>query len=352
MSVLPTQLFGGNFQDAEGNLLSGGYLTLLLSNDESVGESQICAGVEITVPLDAFGNVVSSPGVFVYATDVMIPINAYYRVTGYTAEGQTAWGPNCQQIPSGGVGAGTFDLGSWTPNTVISWFPSPQPVTLEVNGAPSSSQTKQNLVEGANVTLTDLGSGNIEITSSGGSSISAGTNVVSIPWVYSYALSSAPLNAMETYSTAVCIFPAQLIQANPSKWKVTINVYDSGVGDINFDDFAIVRTLPGSLTVIDFTPITFGGNHSFSLPPGYNTSDAISLPIDPLHDYYFMLHSVYKQTSVTTQLICLNMASAPAFAAGVMGGGIVDEIGTSPIQNPVVPSGLTEGVWIVSWQAA
>jgi len=348
MSASEVMLTGGHFQSSDGTVLAGGYLTFLLSQDASVNDSQICAGVEITVPLDAFGDVVSSPGVFLWGNDVLSPVNTYYRVTGYAADGQTVFGPNNQQV----VGTGTYDLGQWTPNTVISWFPSPQPVTLEVNGAPSSSQTKQNLVEGANVTLTDLGSGNIEITSSGGSSISAGTNVVSIPWVYSYALSSAPLNAMETYSTAVCIFPAQLIQANPSKWKVTINVYDSGVGDINFDDFAIVRTLPGSLTVIDFTPITFGGNHSFSLPPGYNTSDAISLPIDPLHDYYFMLHSVYKQTSVTTQLICLNMASAPAFAAGVMGGGIVDEIGTSPIQNPVVPSGLTEGVWIVSWQAA
>ena len=168
MSVLPTQLFGGNFQDAEGNLLSGGYLTLLLSNDESVGESQICAGVEITVPLDAFGNVVSSPGVFVYATDVMIPINAYYRVTGYTAEGQTAWGPNCQQIPSGGVGAGTFDLGSWVPNTVISWFPSPQPLVLEVNGETASSQTLLNITGSG---VTDEGNGTIQISGGGGLSL-------------------------------------------------------------------------------------------------------------------------------------------------------------------------------------
>jgi hypothetical protein len=164
MSISLTQLVGGSFQDSLGNLLSGGYLTLFLSNDEVVGDAQICAGVEITVPLDAFGNVVSSPGVFVYATDVMTPINAYYRVTGYTAEGQTAWGINNQQIPSGGIGGGTFDVSQWIPNQVISWFPSPQPVTLEVNGTLSSSQTVQNLVNGLSIRITDLGSGTTEIT--------------------------------------------------------------------------------------------------------------------------------------------------------------------------------------------
>ncbi len=54
MSISLTQLVGGSFQDSLGNLLSGGYLTLFLNNDEVVGDAQICAGVEITVPLDAF----------------------------------------------------------------------------------------------------------------------------------------------------------------------------------------------------------------------------------------------------------------------------------------------------------
>jgi hypothetical protein len=163
MSVSLTQLVGGHLQDAEGNLLSGGYLTLVLNNDETVNDSQICAGVAITVPLDAFGDVVLSPGVFVWATDVLSPPNAYYRVTGYTAEGQTAWGPNSQQISSGGVGGGTWDIGQWIPNQVISWFPSPQPVTLEVNGLPASSQYTQNLVNGNGVTVVDAGSGEIEL---------------------------------------------------------------------------------------------------------------------------------------------------------------------------------------------
>ncbi len=153
------QLLNGHFQDSEGNLLSGGYLTLVLNNDESVDDSQICAGREITIALDAFGDAVASPGQFIWGNDVMSPVNSYYRVTGYTANGQIAWGPNNQQV----VGTGTFDLGSWIPNQVISWFPSPQPVTLEVNGLPASSQYTQNLVNGNGVTVVDAGSGEIEL---------------------------------------------------------------------------------------------------------------------------------------------------------------------------------------------
>jgi len=161
MSAAMIQLVGGQFQDAEGNPLSGGYLTLLLSQDCSVNDSQIAAGIEIKIYLDAYGSAIDSPGQFVWGNDVLSPVPNYYRVTGYTAEGQTAWGPNNQQIE----GTGTFDLGLWTPNSVISWFPALQnAISLEVNSQPASSQTLQNLVEGPNVTLTDLGSGQVEVS--------------------------------------------------------------------------------------------------------------------------------------------------------------------------------------------
>ena len=159
MSASEVMLTGGHFQSSDGTVLAGGYLTFLLSQDASVNDSQICAGVEITVPLDAFGNVVSSPGVFLWGNDSLSPTNTYYRVTGYAADGQTVFGPNCQQV----VGTGTYDLGQWTPNTVISWFPSPQPVNLEVNGSPASSQTTQNLVSGSGTNVVDEGGGTIEI---------------------------------------------------------------------------------------------------------------------------------------------------------------------------------------------
>jgi hypothetical protein len=126
MAAVMVQLVGGQFQDAEGNPLSGGKLTLELSQDAAVNDSQIAAGVEIIVALDANGSAVISPGQFAWGNDVLSPPNTFYRVTGYTAEGQTAWGPNNQQIE----GIGTFDLGSWTPNAVISWFPALQNAIL------------------------------------------------------------------------------------------------------------------------------------------------------------------------------------------------------------------------------
>ncbi len=352
MSISLTQLVGGSFQDSLGNLLSGGYLTLFLNNDEVVGDAQICAGVEITVPLDAFGNVVSSPGVFVYATDVMTPINAYYRVTGYTAEGQTAWGVNNQQISSGGIGGGTFDVSQWIPNQVISWFPSPQPVTLEVNGTLSSSQTVQNLEAGANVTLTDLGSGNISIAAAGGgSSIPVGSNVVSIPW------SSEPNSNValtDTAGTAVVVIPASKILCFPSHSTISmfINAAPSAPGGAPFpiDQIAISRTLPGSKIIVDTTNISFGGNFSPTLPAGINTSDSIALQIDAEHDYYVMVHGVYPGVYALYSMV-FSGGLCDLYSGG-MSEGVTNLIGVSPIQTPTVANGELSGNWLYAWQAS
>ena len=113
----PCTLTGGAFQDSEGNLLVNGYLEFILSQDCSVsGSGNICSGVKIRIALDSSGNVVG--GSSIWGNDVLSPVNTYYRVTGYTAAGQPAWGPNNQQ-----VAGSTFDLGTWVPNQVISWVP-------------------------------------------------------------------------------------------------------------------------------------------------------------------------------------------------------------------------------------
>ena len=120
MSVTKTELIGGNFQDAAGNLLAFGYLRLRLNTDEAVvGVGQIVSGIVIQINLDGNGVVVA--GQYVWANDVMTPVNNYYVVTGYTAAGQIAFGPNNQQVVSGGVGGSTFDTGTWIPNVAISW---------------------------------------------------------------------------------------------------------------------------------------------------------------------------------------------------------------------------------------
>ena len=168
-----TQLIGGGFQDALGNVLANGYLTLRLSQDCTVsGSGTICSGIDITIQLDSNGNVASSTSTpsatnqYVWSNLVMSPQNNYYRVTGFTAEGQRAFGPNNQQVASGS----TFNLDSWTPNTVISWFPPLQPppqILLEVNNTPTASQVIANFVASSGITITDEGGGVIQFAASG-----------------------------------------------------------------------------------------------------------------------------------------------------------------------------------------
>src|SRR5437016_9876641 len=120
-------LINGSFEDAEGNLLANGYLVMRLSQDGAIsGVGQICSGIDITITLDSSGNVNASQSV--WGNDQMTPINSFYRVFGYKANGQLAWGPNNQQVNGSG---GTFDVGTWIPNTVLNWTPSLQSLILQ-----------------------------------------------------------------------------------------------------------------------------------------------------------------------------------------------------------------------------
>jgi hypothetical protein len=184
------QLVGGGFQDSEGNVLENGYLEFFLSQDTSISSvGNICSGIAVSVQLDSSGNVASSsstptaPNQYIWGNDVMSTPNTFYKVLGYTASGQPAWGPNNQQV----VGSGTFDLGTWIPNTIYSWTPPVQPLTLEVNGVAASSQILQNLVQGSNVTITDEGSGDIEISASGGATFSGSGAFFFGPGLYDLA---------------------------------------------------------------------------------------------------------------------------------------------------------------------
>ena len=167
MSAAKLELTGGGFQDSEGNVLALGYLVFKLSQDSEVNGSQICSGVEITINLDVVGN--AATGQYIWGNDALSPVNSYYTVTGYTAEGQPAWGPNNQQV----VGTGTFNLGSWIPNQVISWVPPVQSGTaIEVEGTALSSSSVADFVNTGNVHFTDAGGGQIEATATG-----AGTSI-------------------------------------------------------------------------------------------------------------------------------------------------------------------------------
>ncbi len=155
MTMTKTQLIGGLFQDSRGNVLVNGYLIFKLNQDNAVtGAANIAAGIEITIFLNSSGGVDTGTAQYLWATDILSVPNAFYRVTGYTSQGQPAWGPNNQQVVSGGLGGGTFDVGLWVPNSVFSWTPPNQPVSLQTNGTPNAVQTIENLKAGANIALT------------------------------------------------------------------------------------------------------------------------------------------------------------------------------------------------------
>lgn len=160
MPATKVQLIGGPFEDAEGNVLALGTLEMKLNQDESIsGVGQIAAGITVTIQLDINGNVATSPAQSVWGNDQMLPINSYYRVKGFTANQQLAWGPNNQQVIGSG---GTFDVGTWIPNVVLSWFPAPQALAIRVNGTLALNQSVLDFTDNAGITWTIASDGKIQ----------------------------------------------------------------------------------------------------------------------------------------------------------------------------------------------
>ncbi len=147
-------------------------------------------------------------------------------------------------------------------------------------------------------------------------------------------------------STYCQIVPQNQIMALPARWTITVSAPSSTATT----QWGVARTLPGSYTVIDITPITFqGGNASPTLSSGLNTSDAVSLQIDNSHDYWFF---VYGSTNVKLNCSATIGVNVGAFIGGYMSGSPYDWFTASPtaVPNPPVPSGnLT--CWLYSWQA-
>jgi hypothetical protein len=108
------QLQGGGFRDGEGNPLANGYLTFDLPTTGVQTDGIFITQQTVKIPLDANGDVVTSPLQYIWGNDNLLPDGTYYRVTAYSADGQPVWGPNNQRV----VGSETFDLGTWIPNSV------------------------------------------------------------------------------------------------------------------------------------------------------------------------------------------------------------------------------------------
>ncbi len=197
MPVSTNTIIGGGFQNAEGSPLANGFLIMKLSGDEvAMSVGQIDAGTKIRVPLDSSGNVFGT--VSVWPNDVIQPVNSYYTVEAYNANGQLVWGPQYQRVLSS---PSPFDIGTWIPNSLnvgsqvigvsslngetgivnivagtgVTVTPSGQDIIidaaggggallLETNGGANDSQSTLNLVSGSGISVTQT-AGNVTITS-------------------------------------------------------------------------------------------------------------------------------------------------------------------------------------------
>jgi hypothetical protein len=212
----------------------------------------------------------------------MTPQNNYYRVTGYTAQGQIAFGGNNQQVGSGA----TFNLDNWTPNTVLSWFPPLQNLKVEVAGSPFSSATLLNFESSdSSVMITDEGNGllNFQSASSGsvvghGGFIGAGLLLQDI-FAYISLFNSNPGNiegaGIPINTIAVFIFDT------PFSWtidSVTINVIATMAGTTaNFGIYSLARN-----KLVD------SGAMDTSSATGFVTNSITPVTI-PAGTYYFAL---------------------------------------------------------------
>lgn len=84
------QIEFGVFQDAEGNPLSLGYLTVRINTDAVSGTGeQVSAGIVIKVPFDVNGAITTRAEF--WPTDQLTPSNTRYIYRAYTARGQLVW---------------------------------------------------------------------------------------------------------------------------------------------------------------------------------------------------------------------------------------------------------------------
>jgi hypothetical protein len=303
-NLTPTQLIGGGFQSSDGEVLANGYLDFQLSQDGTVVDvGSIAGGVTIRIQLDSNGNVASSASTpaaanqYAWANANISPVNTFYKVTGYTAEGQLAYGPNNQQI---GAGA-TFNVGTWIPNQIIQWFPPVQVPELEVNGTPTQDQQLLNLTEGDNITIVDNGSGEVVITAGG---LPAGTQMISgVP-------GGTGLDSEWDNYTLWSLAPGGKIIFPSTSWQIRLTCI-GGTG-VSLANAVMVACHPGQTTVLTSTPITFGGGQMpYKTPfsgatinnPFYLTSDVIEARIDQFHDYYFYIYLDTDGTGYNSNLV-------------------------------------------------
>jgi hypothetical protein len=128
-------------------------------------------------------------------------------------------------------------------------------------------------------------------SSGGGGGIPSGSVVIPCPDKY-----TSTNNEWSNYSFIFRMAGSQIVNM-AAAWKISI-AFVGGTG-YSVHHATVMRTLHGNMTVIDVTPITFGGNASilasFSTTPTLAspfilTTDAIELQLDAGHDYYICFY--------------------------------------------------------------
>lgn len=240
------QLIGGHFQDAEGNVLNAGHLSMELVQDEQLSSNtgQVCGGIKITILLDSGGSVSTSPAQSVWPTDVMSPSGASYTVRGYTAQGELAWGPNYNLLVPTGA---TFDVDNWLPNSTGGGSGSGgSSIQLQVEGVNNAVQTLLNLEStDASVTITDEGNGSVNFQASGGS-LPVGTTF----YDYDGATSTTDIIFPDDHNNDVQLLPF-VVQAGFSFTHLVVNISTSGAGGGGTADWGIYKLVtPTTATLV------------------------------------------------------------------------------------------------------
>lgn len=155
--------------------------------------------------------------------------------------------------------------------------------------------------------------------SGGGGSVPSGSIVVPMP---SPGLQAGSSVGWSNFTLLMKLFGESIVN-QCSSWKIALRIA-SGTLDVN--KAVVLRTLAGSLTVIDSTSFTFNGVAGpWSLAAADVTSDAISLAVDNDHDYYVMLYLNSSSNNAAVGLTFNNASGnsglgANAFAWTIGGG--------------------------------
>lgn len=217
---------------------------------------------------------------------------------------------------------------------------------LETDGVINGDQALLNLKSGSGINITDDGVGGVTIKAA---AVASGTAVVPL----AFTIFAGETGVDFFPATIVCRVPGSTLISFPSSSKVSISVVaHAGSVTATLTNCVLARTAINSLTVLDYTPVTWGGTQNPVLPLGTNTSDAINLQLDPNHDYWFLFFSPLISGN-DYQLVCSSnggcIEGGRSKATGGGGGG-ADFTSTNPLPSDLLS--LFDQVPLLSWVAA